>query len=122
MSAQPYEPHHTPAEIRRTLKDDRSPKAIRAALPPCDHALFDQQYREALDQAKLTYDLSPITSFQERWWATAVLKAAPEEYEETIRIAERAMAYLERGESPPGAVRVDEAYKARLREQIERGA
>ncbi|MFC0862178.1 transposase family protein [Sphaerimonospora cavernae] len=56
------------------------------------------------------------------WIADVLLKADPEEYEETIRIAERAMAYLERGESPPGAVRVDEAYKARLREQIERGA
>ncbi|WP_327046480.1 DUF6247 family protein [Microbispora sp. NBC_01189] len=121
MSAQPHEPHPTPVEIRRTLTHDRSPRAIRAALPPSDHALFDQQFRQALDQAKITYDIGPITSFQERWWATAVLKADPEEYAATIRAAEQAMAYLECGEVPPDAVGVDEEYKARLRQQIERG-
>lgn len=121
MTAQSHGPHRTPAEIRASIRDDRSPRAIRAALPVDDHALFDREYREALDNARESYDLTPIQSFIDRWWGTAVLKADPEDYEQMLRDIELAMPYLERGETPPGAVRVDEAYKARLREQIERG-
>ncbi|MEO3875486.1 DUF6247 family protein [Nonomuraea sp. B12E4] len=121
MSAQPHGPHRTPEEIRADLKADRRPKTIRASLPPEDHALFDREYWHALDKAKVEYDLAPIREFEQRWWWTAYLKADPEEYEETIRAGERAMEYLERGELPPGAVVVDEAYKDRLRKQIELG-
>lgn len=121
MTAQPHGPHRTPAEIRASIRDDRSPRAIRAALPPEDQGAFDREYREALDKAKETYDLAPVQRVVDAWWGTAVLKADPDEYEETIRAAERAMAYLERGETPPGAVRWDDAYDARLRERIERG-
>jgi hypothetical protein len=121
MTAQPYEMHRTPDEIRASIKNDRSPKALRAALPLADHALFDREYRTALDQAKISYDLTPVQKFQTRWWLEAVQKADPEEHAETIRRAERAMQYLEQGETPPGAVTVDDTYKARLREQIERG-
>jgi hypothetical protein len=121
MTAQPHNTHRTPEEVRASIKDDRSPKAIRAALPLEDHGLFDQEYREALDKAKVTYDLAPIQSFQDRWWATAVLKADPVEYEETFRAAERAMEYYERGETPPGAVRVDDEYMEDLHRRIEQG-
>jgi hypothetical protein len=121
MTAQPHEAHRTPEEIRASIKDDRSPKALRAALPPEDHALFDREYRAALDQAKVSYDLTPVQKFQTRWWMEAVQKADPEEYAETVRQAERAMEYLEQGETPPGAVRWDDALDAQMRERIERG-
>ena len=123
MSARPCDPgtRRTPEQIRASIKDDRSPRALRAALPPEDHDLFDREYRSALDQAKLSYDLTPVQQFQTRWWMTAVLKADPVEYAETIQAAEQAVEYLERGQTPPGALRWDDAYDARLRERIENG-
>lgn len=122
MSAQPHSPAaRTPEEIRAVLKADRSPKAIRAALPPEDHTLFDREYWHVLDRARVDYDLAPALAFQERWWWVAYQKADPVEYQDTIDAAERAMDYYARGETPPGAVRVDDAYKARLRESVERG-
>jgi hypothetical protein len=121
MTAQPHGRYRTPEEIRASLKADRSPKNIRQALPSEDHALFDREYWHALDLAKRDYDLTPVLKFQERWWWTAYHKADPEEYQETIRTAERAMEYLERGETPPGAVRWDDALNAKMRERIERG-
>ncbi|MEU7742257.1 DUF6247 family protein [Nonomuraea sp. NPDC049158] len=121
MSAQPHGTRRTPEEIRASLKDDRSPKAIRTALPAEDHVLFDREYRTALDQAKISYDLAPIQEFQTRWWMTAVLKADPNEYAETLQAGERAAEYYERGERPPGATRWDDAVDADLRERIKRG-
>lgn len=121
MTAQPHGQRRTPAEIKASLKDDRSPKAIRAALPPEDLDLFDREYRSALDQAKLSYDLSPIQHFQTRWWMTAVLKADPDEYAATVQAGERAMEYYERGETPPGAVRWDDVLDAQMRERIQQG-
>ncbi|MEV0346560.1 DUF6247 family protein [Nonomuraea sp. NPDC050680] len=115
--AEAHDLHRTPEEIRASLKSDRSPKNIRAALPPKDRAMFDREYWRALDKAKLNYDLAPIQSFQDSWWWTAYQKAAPYECAETIQAAERALKYLERGESPPGAVRVDDTYKARMRQR-----
>lgn len=119
MTAQPHGVHRTPDEIRASIKDDRSPKALRAALPPEEHALFDREYLAALDQAKVSYDLSPIHDFQTRWWMTAVLKADPDEYEATLRAGERAMEYYARGERPPGAVRWDDNLDAQMRERIQ---
>ena len=121
MTAEPHGRVRTPEEIRESLKEDRSPKNIRRALPPEDHALFDREYWHALDTAKRDYDLTLVHKFEQRWWWTAYQKADSEEYEETIRAAERAMEYLERGESPPGAVRWDDAVKAKMLERIERG-
>ena len=66
------------------VEDDRSPKALRAALPPEDHALFDREYRAALDQAKVSYDLTPVQKFQTRWWMEAVQKADPEEFRKSL--------------------------------------
>ncbi|TYB69779.1 hypothetical protein FXF51_06335 [Nonomuraea sp. PA05] len=121
MTAQPHQQHRTPEEVRASIKDDRSPKALRAAAPVDDHELFDREYAASLDQARVSYDLTPIHDFQTRWWMTAVLKADPDEYRATIEAGERAMSYLARGELPPGAVVVDDAYKARLQEQIDQG-
>jgi hypothetical protein len=121
MTAQSHGPHKSPDQVRASIRGDRSPKAIRAALPPEDHALFDREYRAALDQAKISYDLAPIHDFQTRWWMTAVLKADPDEYSATVRAGERAVQYYERGERPPGAVRWDDELDARMRERIERG-
>jgi hypothetical protein len=84
MPAQPHEAHRTPEEIRASIKDDRSLKALRAALPPEDHALFDREYRAALDQAKVSYDLTPVQKFQTRWWMEAVQKADPEEFRKSL--------------------------------------
>ncbi|MFC4006689.1 DUF6247 family protein [Nonomuraea purpurea] len=121
MTAQPHDRHRAPEEIRESLYADRSPKNIRASLPPEDHALFDREYWHALDTAKLNYDLAPVLAFQQNWWWTAYHKADPEEYAETIRAGERAMEYYERGERPPGAVRWDDSLDAQMRERIERG-
>lgn len=121
MTAQPHSPHRTPEEIRASLKADRSPRNIRAALPEEDHALFDRQYWHAIDKAKVEYDLTPVNECLTYWWWQAHEKADPAEYADTIARAERAMEYLERGELPPGAVVVDDEYKRRLREQIELG-
>ncbi|MFB4265258.1 DUF6247 family protein [Nonomuraea sp. GTA35] len=121
MTAQPHGRHRTPEEIRASIKHDRSPRAIRSALPPDEHDLFDQEYQAALDQARVTYDLAPIQTFISRWWGEAILKADPDEYAETIERAQRAMEYLERGEMPPGARRWDDALDAEMRERIERG-
>jgi hypothetical protein len=122
MTAQPHDPHPTPAEIRASLKADRnSPKTIRAALPPEDQTAFDRAYWHALDNAKLNYDLTPITECVTYWWWQAYEKADPDEYAETIARAERAMEYLERGESPPGARRWDNALDAEMRARIEHG-
>ncbi|TMR11512.1 hypothetical protein ETD86_35585 [Nonomuraea turkmeniaca] len=98
MTAEPHGAHRTPAEIRASIRDDRSPKAIRAALPTEDRGLFDHEYRVALDQAKVSYDLAPVHAFQDRWWAIAVMKADPDDYLRMLETAERVAHRAERGE------------------------
>ncbi|GII31089.1 DUF6247 family protein [Planotetraspora mira] len=82
MTAQPHEPHRgrTPAEIRASLREDRSPRAIRAALPVEDLDAFDREYREALRSAADELDLTPLHECVESWWRQAVLKADPLAY------------------------------------------
>jgi hypothetical protein len=79
MTAQPHEQGHrrTPREIRASLRDDRSPRAIRAALPIEDRDALDRQYREALRKAGDELDLTPLHECVEIWWRHAVLKADP---------------------------------------------
>ncbi|WP_459804954.1 DUF6247 family protein [Herbidospora sp. RD11066] len=121
MTAQHHEPQRSPAETLAILHNDRSPKTIRAALPPGDRDLFDREYRSALDHAKVSYDLTPIKAFQDRWWATAVLKADPAEYDDTLSRAEAAMEHLNRGDTPPGAVPWDDDLKARMQDRTRYG-
>src|SRR5690606_39144814 len=122
MTAEPHGMHRTPEEIRAALNADRtSLRTVRDALPAEDQEAFDHAYWHAIDKAKLSYDLKPVLEFQKRWWWIAYEKADPAECADTIARAERAMEYLERGETPPGAVIVDDAYKQRMRERIEQG-
>lgn len=120
MTAEAHGLHRTPEEIRASLKDDRSPKSIRAALPPEDRALFDREYWHALDKARLDYDLAPIHEFQQSWWWTAYQMADPDDYQRMLQTAEEVTRRVGRGE-PSGGIAWDEAAKARFRSRIERG-
>lgn len=102
MSAQPHSPHPW-EELRASLKADRSPKNIRAALPEEDRETFDRALWHELDKAKQTLDLTPINECVTRWWWQAWLKADPEEYAATIAAGERAEQYVrEQGGVPAG--------------------
>lgn len=116
MSAQPYVPgsRSSPERIRESVKDDRSPRALRAVLPVEDHAAFDEEYRAALDEARDTYDLAAVQRFQDRWWGIVMLKADPVEYRRVLDRAEELQGRADRGEAV-GGVPWDEGYAARLR-------
>lgn len=98
MTAELHSAHHTPAEIRASLKADRSPRNIRAWLPLADRDLFDRQYWHELDKAKHDFDLTPVNECLLYWWWQAYEKADPAEYADTIARADRAMDRFERGE------------------------
>ncbi|MEU8278389.1 DUF6247 family protein [Microbispora bryophytorum] len=122
MTAQPHEPGHrpTPDEIRASLRDDRSPRAIRAALPVEDLDVFDRQYREAVRKAGDELDLTPLHECVETWWRHAVLKADPAEYVQMIERAEESQRRADLGE-PTGGIPWDEAFEARLRSKAHKG-
>jgi hypothetical protein len=113
MSAQPHD--HAPRPV-----PERTPKAVRAALPQEDQVYFDRDFQAAMAEATKTLDLAPVFDCIDRWRHQAVLKASGA-YDEIMATAERAMPYLERGETPPGAGRWHDAYDERLRERIARG-
>ncbi|GAA1306666.1 hypothetical protein Psi02_24440 [Planotetraspora silvatica] len=122
MTAQPHEPHHrrTPAEIRASLREDRSPRAIRAALPVEALDAFDREYREALRSAADELDLTPLHECVESWWRQAVLKADPLAYAVMTEQAQEIQRRAEAGE-PIGGVTWDDVFEARLRRRIEAG-
>ncbi|GAA4563134.1 DUF6247 family protein [Planotetraspora kaengkrachanensis] len=121
MTAQPHEHHRrSPARIRASLRDDRSPRAIRAALPAEDLDAFDREYREALRRAGDELDLTPLHDCVESWWRQAVLKADPVAYANMVEQAEDLQRRAEGGE-PVGGVPWDDAFEARLRRRTEAG-
>ncbi|MFF4778739.1 DUF6247 family protein [Microtetraspora fusca] len=122
MTAQPHESGYrrTPEEIRASLRDDRSPRAIRAALPVEDLDAFDRQYREALQKAGDELDLTPLHECVETWWRHAVLKAEPTEYDRMIDRAEEIRRRADLGE-PTSGVPWDETFETRLRSSAQKG-
>jgi hypothetical protein len=120
MTAQSHESHHrrTPAEIRAALRADRSPRAIRAALPLEDLEAFDREYREALRSAGDELDLTPLHECVESWRRQAVLKADPLAYAVMVQQAEEIERRAAAGE-PIGGITWDDAFEARLRRRIE---
>ncbi|MFC0862551.1 DUF6247 family protein [Sphaerimonospora cavernae] len=122
MTAQHQEPGsigRTPQQIRTSLRDDRSPRAIRAALPIEDLDAFDRQYRKALRTAADDLDLTPLHECVESWWRHAVLRADPVAYQDMIDQAEEVQRRVESGE-PTGGVAWEEV-EARLRRRISAG-
>ena len=59
---------------------ERSGPAIRAVLTehwPEECATFETEFREALDRARQTFDLSPVEAVVDRWWGVAATRANP---------------------------------------------
>ncbi len=71
--------------IRRV---DKSPAAIRAALPQAMRPAFETEFRAALATAADTFDIAPLDTVVRVWWTEALLCANPEvqaEVDETRR-------------------------------------
>ena len=62
---------HDPLTPARRLNAERSPKAVRDALPADRREVFEAQYRQALGEAGRTYDLAPVHALVERWLGEA---------------------------------------------------
>ncbi|MDQ1530357.1 MAG: hypothetical protein QOE37_462 [Microbacteriaceae bacterium] len=71
----------------RSLAEGASPKTVRAALFPEDRELFDRAYASALDQARRTYEVTPILETIEEWRRRAVLQSDPEAFRRSVRRA-----------------------------------
>jgi Family of unknown function (DUF6247) len=67
------EPHS--AQVRRV---EKTPAAIRAALPGSARLAFDQEFRAALTTAADTFDMTALDRVMRTWWTEALLCANPE--------------------------------------------
>jgi hypothetical protein len=103
MTAEPHElvTTRTPEQILESLKADRSPRNIRACLPPADREHFDDDYRRAMARATEELDLIPVNQLLDHWWHMARMKATGE-YEEILEHAARVQEQIERGEYVSG--------------------
>ncbi|MBN6057244.1 hypothetical protein JYK22_35300, partial [Nonomuraea sp. RK-328] len=103
MTAEPHEfvSVRTPEQIIQSLKVDRSPRNIRACLPPGDRESFDRDYRQAMAKATDELDLAPVNDLLAHWWHMARMKATGE-YEEVVQQAALVQEQIERGEHVPG--------------------
>lgn len=66
-----------PADRPSRGRLERSPDAIRAALPPERRATFDAAYTAALEEARATYRLDGIHDVIETWWRVVVVIRDP---------------------------------------------
>lgn len=60
-----------------TTKIDRTGPAIRAALAasaPDERAKFENEFKEAAEQAGATFDVNPLDRVLDRWWRIAVAR------------------------------------------------
>ena len=82
---------------------DASPSEVRAALIPEDAARFEQQWREALNRAADSLDLTEVQDVLTRWRRTAWLTTARGHagYRQLLADADRILAT---GERPAGTV------------------
>jgi hypothetical protein len=102
MTAEPHELSvRTPEQIVESLKADRSPRNIRACLPPADRDYFDADFRRAMAKATEELDLAPVNALLAHWWHMARMKATGE-YEEVLEHGARLQEQIERGEYVPG--------------------
>jgi hypothetical protein len=69
MTAEPVRPG--------PVNPGHDPAAIRSILPPEDRADFERLYAEALDEAKRTFSLDPVTALLEQWRRIAIFKQSP---------------------------------------------
>ncbi|MFE3447366.1 DUF6247 family protein [Nonomuraea sp. NPDC059194] len=99
MTAEPHEVTsvRAPEQIVESLMADRSPRNIRACLPPADRGYFDRDYRQAMAKATEELDLKPVNDLLAHWWHMARMKATGE-YEEVLERGGRVQEQLERGE------------------------
>jgi hypothetical protein len=91
----------TPGQIVESLKVDRSPRNIRACLPPADRKYFDKDYRQAMTKATEELDLTPVHDLLAHWWHIARMKANGE-YDEVLEHAAHVQDQIESGSHTPG--------------------
>ncbi|GIH52957.1 hypothetical protein SAMN05421833_129124 [Microbispora rosea] len=91
----------TPEQIVKSLQADRTPRNIRACLPPADREYFDRDYRRAMAKATEELDLAPVNALLAHWWHMARMKATGE-YEAVLERGARIQEQIERGEYVPG--------------------
>ncbi len=103
MTAEPHEliSVRTPEQIVESLEADRTPRNIRACLPPADREYFDRDYRRAMVKATEELDLAPVNALLAHWWHMARMKATGE-YEAILERGARIQEQIERGEYVPG--------------------
>ncbi|MEV4324299.1 DUF6247 family protein [Microbispora rosea] len=103
MTAEPHEliSVRTPEQIVESLEADRTPRNIRACLPPADREYFDRDYRRAMVKATEELDLAPVNALLAHWWHMARMKATGE-YEAVLERGARIQEQIERGEYVPG--------------------
>lgn len=73
-----------------TMAVERSGPAIRDALratSPDECAVFESEFRAALDQARSELDLAPVQQVLDRWWGIAAIRANPLEAHEQAQVA-----------------------------------
>lgn len=63
-----------------------APARIRAVLPPAERADFEEDYAAALDEAKATFSLAPVTELLEHWRQRALLSQSPGHAESLERV------------------------------------
>ncbi|WP_428834083.1 DUF6247 family protein [Microbispora maris] len=102
MTAEPHEliRVRTPEQIVESLEADRTPRNIRACLPPYDREYFDRDYRRAMVKATEELDLAPVHALLAHWWHMARMKATGE-YEAVLERGARMQEQIERGEHVP---------------------
>lgn len=54
-----------------------TPSGVRSALAGGDRVEFEREYRAALAQAGVDFELTQVHDVVERWWRVAVLSADP---------------------------------------------
>ncbi|WP_182875501.1 DUF6247 family protein [Microbispora sp. H10670] len=91
----------SPDQIVESLMADRTPRNIRACLPPADRDYFDVDYRRAMAKATEELDLAPVNALLAHWWHMARMKAAGE-YEAVLEHGARVQEQIEGGEYVPG--------------------
>lgn len=103
MTAEPYELiiMRTTEQIMESLKADRSPRNVRACLPPADRDYFDRDYRQAMAKATEELDLAPVNDLVAHWWHIARMKATGE-YQEVLDRAAHIQEQIENGEHVAG--------------------
>lgn len=97
---------------------DASPREVRAALVPEEQADFDQQWREALNNAADSLDLTELYDVLDSWRrrATTTNYLGHDGYRKLLARAER---ILRTGEPEPGSVPLEDV-KALIVERLGR--